>query len=281
MNQEFTDLIQNNKVIYNLSNCPCCLGTLSRGIVLKKFFPGIILTLSCGMDIQKRKYFPYPIILDNFEEVIKNNSITLIIHDFNINYELFNAGIKLKIPQYFLCVNLENQWISNSFDKIILPYPVEMSPEFVNIKKEKIFSGLICKEIDNSKVGPVKDKYKISDKPVMVISLSTGTWPNTEKVFQYCYDNFKGKFDLVFIYGLFYKGKTFLDIKSSVFEEDLIELFSVADTAVTFGSYNTMAELISLKKNIIAIPRQGNPSQQEVKRFQKYYQNIQILNIKE
>jgi len=251
MIKDFVELIQNNKVILNLSNCPCCLGTLARGKVLKEKFPGIILTASSGLPISKKQYFPYSLVTQNFKELIIREKVSLVIHDFRINYDLYNTGIQLKIPQYLIYINQEFKYQIEAFkwEKIIFPYP------------EK------------------KNKYKIGNQPVMIVSLSSGGWFETEKVFQYAYGNFSEEFDLIFIYGIFYQGKKFEDVKASIFEENIIELFSLANTVVTFGSYNTMAELITLNKNLIAIPRKNNPTERETARFAKYFPNIKILNL--
>ncbi|HOT31230.1 MAG TPA: hypothetical protein PLQ61_06860 [Bacteroidales bacterium] len=281
ISQEFINLIKQNKIILNLSNCPCCFGTLARGKALKEKFPEIILTGSSGLPISKKQYFPYGFISQNFKELILREKIDLIIHDLRVNYDLYNVAIKLKIPQYLIHLNEEFKHQINTFkfEKIILPYPEEMSPEFEYIKKEKLFSGLITREIDGSKIEQIKAKYKIGEKPVMAASFSTGEWLETEIILRYIFNNYNDKFDLIFIYGISYKGKIFSEVKSVFFEENLMELFSLADTVITAGSYNTISELIFLKKNIIAIPIPGNPGEKEVKRFAKYFPNIKIINL--
>jgi len=281
ISQEFVDLIKQNKVMLNLSNCPCCFGTIARGKALKEQFPEIILTGSSGLPISKKSYFPYGLATQNFKELIIREKVSLVIHDLRINYDLYNAAVKLKIPQYLIHLNEEFKHQINTFkfEKIILPYPEEMSTEFEYIKKDKLFTGLITREIDSSKIEQIKAKYKIGENPIMVASFSTGEWIETEIILRYIFNNYKDNFDLIFIYGISYKGKIFHEVKSVFFEENLMELFSLADTVITAGSYNTISELIFLKKNIIVIPIIGNPGQKESERFAKYFPNIKILNL--
>jgi hypothetical protein len=277
MTEEFSELIKQNRVILNLKNCPCCFGTLARGTVLKQKFPEIILTATNGLNIWKKLFFPYPLIVTNFEKVIRKNNITLIIHDLKINFNLYNAGLKYKIPQYFIFANNAHKWQFNLFEKIIFPYPLEMAEEFKDVKN-KLMAGLIVKEIDKNKIKAVRDKYEIGEKPVTTVTVSTGKHQNSEKLFQYAYDNFKDKYDLVFTYGISYKGKTF-PVKSSVFEENLMELFSLSEKIISFGAYNTISEALSLRKEIISFPKPNNTGEEEVKRFAKYFSNIKILNL--
>lgn len=278
MTKEFEKLIKQNRVILSLKNCHCCFGTLARGKVLKEKFPEIILASKTGLNIAKKEFFPYSLVTENYEEVIKNNGINLIIHDLMINFKLYNIAKALNIPQYFLYVNKFSKFQLNLFDKIIIPYPEEMASEFTDIKQEKIFSGFIVKELKKKKAD-VRKKYKIGKKPVLAVSLSTGKWKETEKVFQYVYDNYREDFDLIFIYGIFYKGKTF-PVKSSLYEPNLLELFSLSDTVAIFGAYNTVTEAVSLNKNILSFPRPNNTGEEEVYKFAKYFNNIKIIKLK-
>jgi len=260
----------------NLKNCNCCLGTLSRGKILKKKFPEIVLSATRGLDIRKKDFFPYRLIVRNFKQAIKENNISLIIHDLQMNFDLYNAGKKLKIPQYFLFANSQHRWQCNLFEKVILPYPEEMKNEFTNIKN-KIFAGLITREPDKRKLKKLKNKYKIGEKPAITVTVSSGQSKYSEKLFEYSYDNFSpNEYDLVFIYGLFYKGKKF-PVKSQVFEKNLIELFSLSEKIVCFGAYNTVSEALSLDKEIFSFPKPNNAGEQEAVRLSKYFKNITIL----
>lgn len=277
MTQDFIDLIQQNNIILNLKNCHCCFGTLARGIVLKRKFPAIILTGTNGLNVSKKQFFPFSLITNNFEKVIRENSITLIIHDLKVNYDLYNAGLKYKIPQYFLFTNQAHKWQFNLFEKIIFPYPEEMKEEFKDVKN-KLMAGFIIKEINETKIEIIRNKYQIGSKPVLTVSLSTGRWRETESVFQYIYDNYKENYDLIFIYGIYYKNKVF-PVKSSSYEENLIELFSLSDTIASFGAYNTVSEVLSVKKKLISFPRPNNIGEEEIFRLAKYFSNIKILNL--
>lgn len=276
MTKEFIELIKNNKVLLNLKNCNCCLGTLSRGKILKKKFSEIILSATRALDIRKKEFFPYRLIVRNFEQAIKENNITLIIHDLQMNFDLYNSGKKLKIPQYFLFANNQHRWQCNLFEKVILPYPEEMKPEFENIKKDKIHAGLIVKEPDKRKLKKLKTKYKIGEKPVIVVTVSAGKSEYSEKLFQYAFENFSEEYDLIFIYGIFYRGKEF-SVKSTIFEENLIELFSLSEKVISFGAYNTISEALSLDKEILSFPKPNNTGEQEVVRFSRYFKNIKII----
>lgn len=259
-----------------MKNCNCCLGTLSRGKILKKKFPEIILSATRALNVRKKEFFPYRLITRNFEHAIKENNITLIIHDLQTNFNLYNAGKKLKIPQYFLFANSQHRWQCNLFEKIILPYPEEMKNEFDNIKKDKIHAGLIVKEPDKRKLKKLKTKYKIGEKPVITVAVSAGKSEYSEKLFQYTFENFSEEYDLIFIYGLFYKGRKF-PVKSAIFEENLIELFSLSEKVISFGAYNTISEALSLNKEILSFPKPKNPGEQEAVRLSKYFKNIKII----
>ncbi len=279
MTEEFIELIKSHKILYNLKNCNCCFGTLARGKIFKEKFPDeIFFSAKHGLNIKKKGFFPYRLFTRDFEKVIRGNDISLIIHDLKVNFELYNLGIKLKIPQYFIYVNQGFRWQCNLFKKIILPYPEEMGKEFKYIKRSKIFAGFIIRELEKEKIPEIKKRYEIGEKPIISVSVSTGKSFYSQQLFEYAYETFRKDYDLIFIYGLFYKGRKF-PVKSAIFEENLIELFFLSEKIICFGAYNTVAEALSLGKEILSFPKPNNDGEQEVKKIAKYFKNITILKI--
>lgn len=294
MNKYFNQLLQEGKqILLNLDNCLCCLGHLARGKALSNY-NNIHFSLTNPLLPEKKEYFPYKYIIGSREYYInylKNNKIDLIIHDIKVNQQLYNAVLFLnkykKIPQYFF---YSNDWYINTInnfniiEKILLPYPEYMKDEFIYINKiSKIFIDNIYNfsSITEENIKFIKNKYNINDnKKTIVVSVSTGGWDFSEKVFQYAYDNYnnKEKYNLIMIYGIYYKGKIFKEIKSNIHENLILPLFSIADTVICQSSYNTLVEVINLNKNIISFPRHKYELI-EVSRYAKYYNKLKVINL--
>ena len=304
MTKFFEDLLKNNNVLLNLLNCTCCYGTLQRGKILKQQYSNIHLSLTTPLLPEKKTYFPYDYITGNYKiyvDYIKKHNIQIVIHDRKINQELYNACLllmKIKpVKQYFLSTNNQDVADLQTFyyiQDVLLPYPEVMKNELNEINKrhhglftDVKFVDFICDlgEVTEKKKNEIVKKYKINkEKETIVVSVSTGKDVNAEKIFQWAYDNYndKNKYNLIFIYGIYYKGKKFdnENVISTTFEDNLLSLFSLSDKIICQGSYNTLVECISLGvKEIICFPKHKKELE-EVTRFKKYYlERINIINL--
>jgi len=272
LSREFTELITKNKVLYACRDCGCCYGLLTRGKVLKEVFPELVLRTF------KEHTFQIEQILGD-----EAKDIEVIIHDFLINRALFLYGLKRGLPQYFL--TMTNQEVFSGIKKVILPYPEEVSPEYTKIKQEKMFAGLICDDVvEEANITKIKEKYNLSnltDKPLLVVTVSSGFPRQAEGVFSYVNEEFSTEdYQIVFIYGKNYSGKLFDNVITTYYEENIIELFSLAHTVVCMGGYNTLAECVSLKvPRIIIIPKANCYADEESDKFARYYSGITIKTL--
>lgn len=289
--------MKNNNVLLNLDNCSCCFGHLTRGKVLKNLYNNIHLSLTRELLPEKKEFFPYEYITGDYDiylNYLKNNKINIVIHDVKININLYNACNQYskynKLKQYLIYTNSRNIDNITSFDNIdciLLPYPEIMRQEFnfIKTKKPKIFIDGIYNylNITNDNIKLIKNKYNIcNNKKNIVVTVSTGNWDFSEKIFQRIYDVYKNidDYNLIFIYGIYYKGKIFKsnNLTSSIFENNMLSLFSLADIVICQGSYNTITECINLNKNIICFPRHDRELN-EASRYAKYYNKIKVVNI--
>ncbi len=294
MNIYLDNLIKNNSVLLSLDNCPCCFGHLARGKILKNLYNNKLhLSLNRELLPEKKEYFPYEYIIGDYKfylEYLKDNNVNIVIYDRSLNIELYNAcSVYLKnnknLQQYFLSpMNLRLNSIKNlsNINKILYPYPIEMKNEFkYNCKIPQVFIDYIYdfSSITEDSINFIKNKYNINNnKKNITVTVSTGKKDYTEKIFQRVYDVYKNvdNYNLIFIYGIYYNGKIFDNVNSSIFEKDILTLFSLSDIIVCQGSYNTLVECVKLNKNIICFPRHEKEIE-EVERIRKYYNKIKII----
>ncbi len=312
MNNIFLEeLINNNKIIYNILNCSCCLGTITRCKTLIENFDNknnIYVSSANKISDNKKDYFPYDVMTNKrqFEKCIINNKINIIIHDLKVNQDLYNLGLKYKnrynIKQYFMLLH-NNYNIQNFTDvkNIIIPYDIKIKNEINlgNIAQNKknilnyniIYTGMIHKQLKEDKLSYklsyIYNKYNIrklqdKDKPILVATYGTGSHILTEQFFNYVYENYKNNYNLIFIYGLMYAGKKNEDdaIITNTHEPYLYELLYYADTIACHGAYNTMAESLSLEnKKIIIIPKPDDLALKYILLLEKYYNNIKVVDL--
>jgi hypothetical protein len=291
---------KNNNIIYNIQNCKCCLGTIARCKTIKELYPENNIFISSFSKIEncKKEYFPYEVSITKkeIEKCIINNKINMIIHDLNPNQILYNLGLKYNIKQYFMLIH--NKININNYTEIkdiIIPYDEKMKDvinikNITNVKNINMeyninYTEMICKKLNIDKLNYIKEKYnidklKVNNKPILIATYGTGSDKLTEKFFQYVYNNYKDNYNLIFIYGLMYKGSKIKDINiiNEKYEPYLYELFYYADTILSHGAYNTMAECLSLNnKNIIVIPKPNDVALNYIEAFEKYYNNVKIV----
>ncbi len=282
-----------NNIIYNIQNCKCCLGTITRCKTIKKLYPenNIFVSSFSKIENNKKEYFPDNVLISKKEikKCIINNKINIIIHDLIPNQILYNLGLEYNIKQYFMFIH--NKININNYTEIkdiIIPYDEKLKNLIrFDDKKNKYnikYIGFICKKLNYDKLEYIKEKYNIeklrnNNKPILIASYGTGSSEYAEQFFEYIYNNYKESYNLIFIYGMLYVGKKFNNVISEIHEPYLYELFYYGDILANHGAYNSIGESLSLNKDIIIIPKPNDEALNYICNYDKYYDNIKIINV--
>jgi predicted glycosyltransferase len=235
-----------------------------RGKALKDLFDITVFSPK-KLSGNKLKLFP------NIDENINMNSFDLIIHDMKIQKEYWNEKSMLLIENN-KCV------VSHGINTVILPYPEGFSENFKDIKKEKIFIGLISRPVKEEELQKVKEKY-YSEKPIILVTGSCGYFQTGDFLLEYALKNYDSKkYQIIFVYGEYYREKDrHKDVTYVEFEKNLHALISISSAVVCNGGYNTLAECAMAGVETICFPRKNSLENYTVDIFTKYFGFIKMI----